>query len=200
MLRLLHFLAVVSLIGAAYAAGQEYAGPNALGPFRIDKDVSMRNLFERLGRPSSAATGDAFCYQSKDSEFFLILTRMADAYDRKIVGDMTLSNFCNCVDQRITATPDDLAAWKTERGIGIGNTADDVRKAYGKPSKEDKIDGSKYRWVIHGDFKGGHYSKQKRPELGDTVLVYQGASDDLRIAEFGIREGKVVWISLSKNE
>jgi hypothetical protein len=32
------------------------------------------------------------------------------------------------------------------------------------------------------------------------VLVYQGASNGIRIAGFGIAKGKVVWISLSKNE
>jgi len=93
-----------------------------------------------------------------------------------------------------------LAAWKTKKGIGLSSTADEVRNAYGKPSKEDKIEGTKYRWVIHGDRTDNHYTDKKRPELGDAVLVYQGAPDDLRIAEFGIREGKVVWISLSKNE
>jgi hypothetical protein len=125
---------------------------------------------------------------------------MVAAYDSKVAGTVTVSNFPNCVHQSVKVTSEDFAAWKTENGIGLSSTADDVRKAYGKPSKEDKIEGTKYRWVIHGDRTNSHYTAERKPELGDTVLVYQGASDDLRAAEFGIREGKVVWISLSKNE
>lgn len=194
-----HILLPVLLALAGYAEGQNYAGPNALGPFRIDKDVAMKSLFDRLGRPSSTS-GDISCYRSKGGKTSLALTRMVAAYDSKVAGTVTLSSFPNCVNRSARATFDDLTAWKTENGIGLSSTADDVRKAYGKPSKEDKIEGTKYRWVIHGDRTNDHYTAEKRPELGDTVLVYQGASNDLRSAEFGIREGKVVWISLSKNE
>jgi hypothetical protein len=199
MLRSFHILVAVFLVAIGYAEGQKYAGPNALGAFRIDADVSMKSLFERLGQPSSTAR-DVFCYRSKDGKVFVTLTRIVAAYDAKVAGTVTLSSFPNCVSRSVKATPDDLAAWKTEKGIGLSSTANEVRKAYGKPSKEDKIEGTKYRWVIHGDRSDNHYTDKKRPELGDAVLVYQGAPDDLRIAEFGIREEKVVWISLSKSE
>jgi len=199
MLKSFYILVPIFFVAIGYAEGQNYAGPNALGPFRIDADVSLKSLFERLGQTSST-TGDVFCYRSNDGKVFVALTRMVAAYDAKIAGTVTLSSFPNCVNRSVEATPDDLAAWKTKKGIGLSSTADEVRKAYSKPSKEDKIGGTKYRWVIHGDRMDNHYTDRKRPELGDTVLVYQGAADDLRIAEFGIREGKVVWISLSKNE
>jgi hypothetical protein len=192
-------LLTVLVLVVGYAGGQNYVGPNDLGPFRIDKDVAVKVLFDRLGQPSSM-TGDTFCYQSKEGNAFLAVTRMTEAYDPKVAGTVTLSKFPNCVRESVPVTLEDLAAWKTEGGIGLSSTADDVRNAYGKPLKEDKIEGTKYRWVIHGDRTNNHYTGEKRPELGDTVLVYQGPSSDLRIAEFGIREGKVVWISLSKNE
>jgi hypothetical protein len=199
MLRSLHILLAVALAGMGGAEKPSYKGPNSLGPFRIDKDISMKSLFERLGTPSSAA-GNVFCYRAKDERAFLVLTRMAEAYDSKIAGGALLSDFRNCVDRSSQVTPDDLAAWKTEQGVGLGSTAEDARKAYGKPSKEDKVGGTSYRWVIHGDFNSNHYRNEKRPEIGDTVLVYQGASDDLSTAEFGIRDGQVVWIFVSKNE
>jgi len=181
------------------AAQQTYAGAMALGPFRIDRDVSMKSLFDRLGQPSNVA-GDVFCYQSEDGKAFLVLTRMVEAYDQKIAGVVTLSGFRNCTDRRPQTTSDELTMWKTDKGIGLGSSVEDVRKAYGKPSEEDKIEGTKYRWVIHGDFKNGHYSEDAKPELGEAVLVYRGGADDLRTSDFGIRNGKVVWIVLSKNE
>jgi hypothetical protein len=185
---------------AVLNAQQRYAGAMALGPFRIDRDIPMKSLFDRLGRPSNVA-GDVFCYQSEDGKAFLVLTRMVEAYDPKIAGVVTLSGFRNCIDKRPQTTPDELKAWKTDKGIGLGSDAEDVRKAYGKPSEEDKIEGTKYRWVIHGEFQGtAIYSKDGRPELGDAVLVYRGGADDLRTSEFGVRNGKVVWIVLSKNE
>ena len=199
MLKPLYILVVVALLGRGHADGQSYGGPNVLGPFRIDKDVSMSTLFERLGRPSKVAN-DVFCYKSKDDWAFLVVTRMAEVYDAKVAGDVLLSSFCNCIDRPAQVTPNDLLAWKTEKGIGLGARVEGVRKAYGPPSKEDKIEGTGYRWVIHGDFRDNHYTTEKRPEIGDTVLVYQGTADDSRTAEFGIRQRKVVWIFLSKNE
>jgi hypothetical protein len=195
--KLLLFLLLFS--PALLTAQQTYAGAMTLGPFRIDRDVSMKNLFDRLGRPSSVA-GDVFCYQSEDGKVFLVLTRMAEDSGSKTSGVATLSSFRNCTDRRPQTTPDELMMWKTDKGIGLGSTAEDVQKAYGKPSGKDRIEGTKYRWVIHGDFRNGHYSDDHRPELGDAVLVYRGGTDDLRTSEFGIRNGKVVWIVLSKNE
>ena len=52
-----------------------------------------------------------------------------------------------------------------------------------------------YRWVIQGD----HSALEERRERGNRVLVYN-VDDDLRSAEFGIRDGKVAWIFLSQNE
>jgi hypothetical protein len=199
MLKSLHILMVVLAVLSGYAEGQKYTGPNSLGPFRIDKDVSVKSLFRQLGEPTSTA-GEVFCYRSQAGEHSVTLTRMVAAYDAKVAGTVTLSSFPNCVKQTVRTTTENLAAWKTERGIGLSSTAADVLKAYGKPTREDRIEGTKYRWVIHGDRIDHRYTPEKRPQLGDTVLVYQGAADDLRIAEFGIRHGKVVWISLSKNE
>jgi hypothetical protein len=126
---------------------------------------------------------------------------MAAVYDVKVAGDVVLSSFPNCVNRPIQVTAENLAVWKTERGIGLGATVDDVRRVYGPPSREEKVEGDGFRWVIEGDYnyKEARFSNIKRPEIGDKVLVYD-APQDLKSAEFGTRHGRAVWISVSKNE
>jgi hypothetical protein len=191
---MLRSLLAVLMLWGTQASAQAYAGPNSLGPFRIDKDVSMNSLFEKLGYPLKVA-GDTFCYRSKDGHAFLILTRMVAVYDRRVAGNVELSDFRNCLDKPVQLAPDALEKWKTDKGIGLGSSAEDVKKAYGKPSSEESI-GTDYRSIIHG----APAHSEKKPEVGTTVLGYRGASDDLNAAYFGICDGKVVWISLSKNE
>jgi hypothetical protein len=191
---MLQFLLTVLMLWGTQASAQAYAGPKSLGPFRIDKDVSMNILFEKLGQPSRVA-GDIFCYQSGDGHAYLVVTRMVAVYDRKVAGDVELSDFRSCLDRPVQVTSDELAAWKTEKGIGLGSSSEDVMKAYGKPSSVDSI-GTDYRAIIHG----APAHSERKPEVGTTVLGYRGASDDLNAAYFGIRDGKVAWMSLSKNE
>lgn len=104
-----------------------------------------------------------------------------------------------------------LREWKTAEGIGLGSTEADVIKAYGDPSVQIPIneDGSGQQQT-KGDtdesiFKlrvRGFRTGDKVSRLGDHRLFYGPAenSDDLRAAEFGIRDGKVSWIFLSRNE
>ncbi len=191
---MLQFLLAVVMFWGTQATGQAYAGPKSLGPFRIDKDVSMNSLFEELGRPSNV-TRDTFCYQSKDGHAYLMLTRMVEVYDRTVAGNVQLSDFRSCLDIPTQVASHEFAAWRTERGVGLGSSSEEVMKAYGKPSSVESI-GSDYRAIIHGAPAHSH----RKPEVGTTVLGYTGASDDLSAAYFGIRDGKVAWISLSKNE
>lgn len=195
----LGFVLVLVVLAAGGYAERAYNGPNSLGLFRIDQDTLVQSLLKKLGRPSSA-TRDTFCYQSQKGDVYLTITRMVPAYDSRVAGAVTLSNFRNCVNRPTQVTLNDLSAWKTEAGIGISSGADDVRNAYGKPSREDKVEGGKYSWVITGSRSAPKKLIQGRPELGAYVLIYEGGRDDLRIAEFGIRDEKVVWIFLSKNE
>lgn len=187
-------LLAVALLGGGDAGKQVYTGPNALGPFRIDRDISMNSLFEKLGRPPKLAR-DTFCYQSKDGRAYLALTRMDAVYDDKIAGAVLLSDFRNCVDRPVQPTSEDLMSWKTEKGIGLGSSTEEVIRAYGKPSSVDRL-GTDYRGIIRGTPE----QSRKRPELGTTIMNYTGASGDLRAAFLGIRDGKVAWISLSTTE
>ncbi len=191
---MVELLLAVIMFCATQGGSQVYAGPRSLGPFRIDRDVSMDSLFEKLGLPSKVA-GDTFCYRSADGHAYLVLTRMVDAYDRKVAGSVELSDFRSCLDKPVQVTSDDLAEWRTDTGIGLGSSSEDVKKAYGKPSSEESI-GTDYRAII----RGAPAHSERKPEVGTAVLGYIGASDDLSAAYFGIREGKVAWILLSNNE
>ena len=171
----------------------------ALGHFRVDRDISLKSLFDRLGQPSDIAS-DVFCYRSENGKAFLAITRMVGPYKPELAGIVTLSSFSNCTGIQPQITPDELTMWKTDKGIGLGSNVENVRKAYGKPSEENKTEGTEYRWVINGDFRDGRYMKDERPELGNAVLIYRERTGDFRTSWFGIREGKVVWIVLSNHE
>jgi len=195
-----NLLLLLLLLLSSATAQQTYAGALDLGPFRIDRDISLESLFNRLGQPATVE-GDVFCYQSEDGKAFLAITRMVGPYEPTLAGLVTLSGFSNCNGARPQITPDELTKWKTNEGVGLGSNVEDVRKAYGKPSGEDKVEGTKYRWVINGDLIDGHYLKDERPELGEYVLVYRGgAADNYRASMFGIRNRRVAWIVLSKHE
>jgi hypothetical protein len=199
MPNVLRLLSLFAILTAILAEGQEYAGPNALGPFRMDKDINMSALFERIGKPSSTS-GDLFCYRSKNSNAFLVLTRMTAAYNTKVAGSIMLSLFPNCLKETVTVASTDLATLKTSGGIGLESTVQEVVKRFGKPSQKDTIEGTKYRWVIHNGPSDGSKTSGTKLDIGDSVLIYKGVPDDLRNTMFGIRKGRVVWISMSKNE
>ena len=193
----LTFFAIVAPL-MTFGQAQSYSGPNNLGPFRIDKDVSMQVLLKELGRPT-ANNGNIVCFKSADGKGFLAITRMVEEYDSRIAGTLVLSSFPNCLDEQVEQAIPNVSKWRTEKQIGLGTTESEVRRAYGRPSRQDKRTGTDYQWIIHGS------SKKRRAgisqaELGEKVLVYQGDTKDLRIAEFGIRAGVVVWIVLSMNE
>jgi hypothetical protein len=188
----MRLLVLVMLAFGCYGDERRYGGPHALGPFRIDRETPLQSLFAQLGEPATTK-GNHFCYKSRDSKRFLWIDRMA--HEPGHAGDVLLSDFPNCMDRPQRVTSEDLLTWKADKGVGIGSTEDDVLKAYGKPSRQDKIDRKGYRWVIQGD----HSALEERRERGNRVLVYN-VDDDVRAAEFGIRDRKVAWIFLSQNE
>lgn len=191
-MRRLLLLQVVLLLGHL-ASAQRYAGPKSLGPFSIQRNTSIFTLSKRLGKPAHM-NSDYFCYQSEDKIGFLVVTRMAGG-TRNAVGEVMLSDFRNCLNRPLQIAHENLRKWKTREGIGLGSSKEDVTKAYGKPSSVEDM-GTDYRTMILGT---PEHSKM-RPEVGTTILGYTGASDDLSAAFFGIRDGKVAWLSLSYNE
>jgi len=197
-LRLCRLLLFVILGATICAQTPQYTGPHALGPFRIDKEVSMTSLFARLGSPSSTK-GETFCYRSARG-LYLALTRMSDVYDDKVAGAVTLSRSRDCVAHAVHVTPDDLTAWKTEKGIGLGSTEEQVQEAYDRPTTVVSLDGTNYSSIDYGDFTGLDQPPKNPPDLGTKALIYRAGPNDLSHAEFGIKDGRVVWISLSYRE
>ena len=192
-------LVIVMLAGTSLARAQQYTGPHTLGPFRIDKDVKMNSLLARLGMPPSTK-GETFCYRSARGNVFLSLTRMSDVYDDKVAAAVTLSSSRDCIAHPVLVTQDDVARWKTDKGIGLGSSEEQVQEAYDLPTTVVSIDGTNYGAIDYGDLASSERPPAKPLEIGTKALIYRGAADDLSLAEFGIKDGRVMWISLSYRE
>lgn len=190
---------ILLLATTSLAQKQQYTGPQALGPFRIDREVKINSLLARLGMPPSTK-GETFCYRSASGNAFLSLTRMSDVYDDTVAAAVTLSSSRDCVTRPTHVTQDDLARWKTEKGIGLGSTEEQVHEAYDRPTTVVSIDGTNYGALDYGDLVSADHPPEKPLEMGTKALIYRGSAADLSLAEFGIKDGRVVWISLSYRE
>jgi hypothetical protein len=170
---------------------KDYTGPMVLGPFRIGRTVLARDLYNLMGQESSFIN-ECFCYRKNDAYFWF----EKNGHHPEEAGEVTLSSFPNCMDNKAYLTKEELPEWKTEKGIKLGSSVQEVLKAYGRPSKDAKIVGKDYWYVIHREYS---YVKDKSPEIGDRVLVYSHPYG-VPSAAFGIRKRKVVWISMSNEE
>jgi hypothetical protein len=141
------------------------------------------------------------CYEEPAKGAFLFF----ETFDTEPlnVADVLLSTFPNCMRMKVHLSSGDLLSWKTSEGIGLGSTEADVLKAFGdtssrtpiaavdSPSSQESRLDSIYKFIIRG-FQTG----DKVPPVGDHDLFYRSKDlDDLRAAEFGIRDGEVSWIS-----
>jgi hypothetical protein len=104
--------------------------------------------------------------------------------------DLFLSDFPNCQHVRENPVTDDLRAWKTEEGIGLGSPVTEVLNAYGKPPREWSLSEQMVREKIVGIQRD-----DKSPNAGERFLFYYGLGSR-STAEFGIRDGKVSYIWL----
>ncbi len=194
MPRTMIFLALTLLAGSS-AIGQKYSGPKCLGPYCIDHEVRARALFKLLGRPAQKKSQfDPYCYQSRDGETSLYFYTIDS--EPGVIGAVLLSDFPNCLHMGKQATENKLDAWKTTENIKLGSSENDVVKAYGKPSSQEKIASQTHRHVIQG-----YRPSDKLPVIAEKTMFYNDPKeDDLSAAEFGIRGGKVSYIWLSHNE
>jgi hypothetical protein len=190
------FLAVL-LAGGVSQENVKYSGPNCLGPFCINHDVSVRTVFKHLGAPISRASKfSPYCYKAEDGKAFAYFDTMGP--DSGVAGALFLSDFPNCVRIAVQITHDDLRRWKTPEGIGLGSSQEDVIKVYGSTFSQEKVvagDSRILKFMIRG-YRQGDPSRR----IGDKTVSYNGAPDDLRTAEFCIRDGKVSCIFMSHNE
>jgi hypothetical protein len=177
------------------ATTNKYSGPKCLGPFCVDSAVPTRTLFNQLGAPAARVSPVfPYCYQSQDGTTFLYIDTQGS--EPGVSGAVFVSDFRNCIHMKIQVTSGGLNAWKTPEGVKIGSSEDDVIKAYGKPSSEDKVNSQTYRFAIRG-----YRPTDKVPMIANKMLLYNDLTgDSLNAAEFGIRSGKVSFIWLSRNE
>jgi hypothetical protein len=180
------------ILCAGPAAGAEYRGPKCLGPFCIGDYGPGTRMFRQLGGTSEEL--EMYCYQSRHGNVFLRVEMNDVGPKERIVEVVTLSDFSTCahVPRRlIQITAADIGAWRTPEGIGLGSSEGDVIKAYGSPTRERRTDSNLYQLVVPS-FRQG----DPLPPVGSRMLTYEGKQDESRCAWFGIRDGRVAWISL----
>ncbi|HTB10620.1 MAG TPA: hypothetical protein VK752_03570 [Bryobacteraceae bacterium] len=151
----------------------------------------MKLLFDVLGRPRNTKS-EIICYESADQHFFVRTEKRAGK--PQSAGTVLVRHFPTCFGQPKNITLSAAKEWKTEKGIGLGSTASEVEKAYGKPSTVNAIESAT------GLFYGDSAPVGVRPEVGQTQWSYNSASDDLKATIFGIRRSKVAWILITHNE
>ena len=189
-------LLATTLLSASLAGGQKYSGPKCLGLYCIDRDTLVSDLLKKLGPPPARSSEFApYCYESKEQKAFLYL-RSAEAVPPTVDATL-LSDFPICANMPVAFAKDELNGWKTPQGIGLGSSEQEVLHAYGKPSREEKIDSRIYKQLIKGYKKG-----DPLPDAGEKELVYGAGATagDLSLARFGMRNGKVSYIWLSYSE
>jgi hypothetical protein len=186
----------MALFSAGLASGQKYFGPKCLGLYCVDRDTRVSDVLKKLGpAPPRSSEFAPYCYESPEQKVFLYL-RSAEAVP-PTVDAVLLADFPICANMPVASAKDELNGWKTPQGIGLGSSGQDVLNAYGKPSREEKIDSRIYKELIKGYKKG-----DPLPDAGDKELVYGAGATagDLSSARFGMRNGKVSYIWLSYSE
>jgi len=168
----------------------EYSGPQCLGPLCKGRPQPSASLFRQLGLPDGIKPIEGYlCFQSKDGRTFASVWtgRNYDWPPEEV--EVVLNDFRNCIHMPEIVTREDLHAWQTPEGIGLGSSEEEILKAYGKPPREWKIDLKTAREKIRGLRNG-----DKMPDIGDKLFFYYGTEFG-STTEFGIRTGKVSYIS-----
>jgi hypothetical protein len=167
---------VISLLcSPALVSAQGYSGPKCLGPFCVDRTVSLDSLAEQLGGPSSA--GGSYGYRTADQRAFLVISGSGE------LGFISLRNFpqwgtWHGSDDKLTA--ENLLQWKTSEGISLSSTEEEVVRVYGKPHGEVSL-------VLPGEDS----------QIGKRMITYKWRlKQKVVAARFGIRNGKVSLIEL----
>jgi hypothetical protein len=167
-----------------------YSGPQCFGPVCRGSQPSSASLLRQLVLPAGRkAIEGYYCFQLQDGPTFLsVWTGRNYEWPPEEVW-VVLSDFRNCMHIPEIVTQEDLRAWKTPEGVGLGTAEEDVLKAYGKPPRQWKIEAKVARDKI-----AGLRDTDELPNLGDKLLFYYGTEFSSTI-EFGIRDGKVSYIS-----
>jgi len=171
-------LVAVMLLAPIVAGAQEYHGPKCLGSFCISGKLSPDALSKRLGPLKKFSS----TYRSENKRVFLaIIGVWKDPVVGVILGDY--ASFRSADEKLLTTTREDLSAWKTVEGIGIGSLEEDVLRAYGKPSGETKL-----------------FAQDRGVQIETKKIFYKGRFHEaVEAAIFSILDGKVSSVELEND-
>jgi hypothetical protein len=174
-----------------------YHGPAVLGPLNINNNklgaIDFSKLWSLLGQVPAAPPRTDVCYHDPTEGVYLVVERGAD--DWRLVRGLTLSRINVCPERKIYHASG-FSTWTTGKGIRLGSSATDVVSGYGKPSSVwDRLTNRGFcPYPVEGNTS--HMESRER------ILVYlpkEGAPDTSH-AFFGVRNGLVVWMTVSDNE
>jgi hypothetical protein len=176
-----------------------YHGPAVLGPLNINNNklgaIDFSKLWSLLGQVPAAPPRTDVCYHDPTEGVYLVVERGAD--DWRLVRGLTLSRINVCPEQKIYHASG-FSTWTTEKGIRLGSSATDVVSRYGEPSSvsDRRTDPEFYFSPYPLDPIPPGF-----PRDGRTLnyLPKEGAPDTSH-AFFGVRNGLVVWMTVSDNE
>jgi hypothetical protein len=175
-----------------------FLGPDCLGPYCTYRELSLNSLLRRLGLPPQEhAPSPIECFQSRDAQAFLHVSTDIESISESSLGDVLLTDFPNCSHMPKRIATNGLRAWRTPEGIGLGSPEEAIRKAYGIPSAEKKLDAQNPGFAMEG-LIAGYRAGDNQPRVGEKVIIYGPL--ELQVTEFGIRDGKVSYIWLKDSD
>jgi hypothetical protein len=173
-----------------------YHGPEKLGPLSIANrrgGMNIHRLWVILGT-KELPDADFICYFDQSQGAYLILERAHD--DFSLVRGLTLSRINDCPAKEIRHASG-FAGWSTGKGIHLGSSENEVLARYKTPSRVDRAGNNSRFFSPYSD------KAEISSRTGDRhVLVYLPKDDapDLSHAFFGIQNGRVVWMTVSRSE
>jgi hypothetical protein len=135
----------------------EGVGPIVLG-------MSEAELEDTMGKPATVPWNDSLTVRQ---------------YPAKSVSVLLSKQEPRTVAAILAGRPDGVVStmlmgplpWRTEEGLGMGSTADDITAAYGAPDNDQRLDG-KEDWHL-------------------MIYTHRGI-------QLGLRDGQVAWIAVKK--
>jgi hypothetical protein len=169
-----------------------YKGPFCLADFCLEKSPlpSEKKLVAQYG--PGLRIGEFRCYSAPEQNAYVhfgVEQNLPSEIVTIIVSDVP-----NCESQmKLRASKSPFPMFKTQEGIRLGDSYEDVVKAYGPPTSTR--DGT----VATFDIVPVNRARKVAP-FGETALVYDGPSDELIQGIFYLRKGKVAAIYISCSE
>src|SRR5262249_11213293 len=147
------------------------------------RELSFNSLLRRLGLPPQKKLPSPIeCFQSRDGRAFLHVRTDVESVSESSLDDLLLTDFPNCVHLSTRITANSLSGWRTPEGIRLGSSEEDVRRAYGTPSSEKKLDAQNPGFAMKGLIEG-YQAGDRQPRVADKIIIYGPL--ELQVTEFG---------------